>query len=110
MSGQVLFNGELPNEKTHHRDVAFVSQEDVHFRMLANSAICGAHAFLAMLTIKETFEFSMQCHVDKNATQESRQTRVTPLHYNLLLANIFSASIAPQTFGFKARREHFSGK
>lgn len=33
MSGEVLFNGEPANEKTHHRDVAFVAQEDIHFRM-----------------------------------------------------------------------------
>jgi hypothetical protein len=33
LSGEVLFNGKPANEKTHHREVAFVSQEDVHFRM-----------------------------------------------------------------------------
>eukprot|EP00026_Physarum_polycephalum_P000679 Phypoly_transcript_00680.p1 GENE.Phypoly_transcript_00680~~Phypoly_transcript_00680.p1 ORF type:complete len:1306 (+),score=176.26 Phypoly_transcript_00680:244-4161(+) len=61
LSGEVLFNGKPANERTHHREVAFVSQEDVHF---------------PMLTIKETFEFSMKCQADKNSSAESRQTRI----------------------------------
>ena len=47
LSGEVLFNGKPANEKTHHREVAFVAQEDVHFRMFNSSHIyaCNSLSF-----------------------------------------------------------------
>ena len=71
------------------------------------------HSHLAMLTIRETFEFSMKCQADKNASEESRQTRVC-----LLLCIIpricsyflYIDSIASQAIGFEACREHSGGR
>lgn len=50
IGGEVLFNGEPPNEKTHHRDVAFVAQEDVHFRKFLKKIISLFCRFIYLAT------------------------------------------------------------
>ncbi|EGC32253.1 hypothetical protein DICPUDRAFT_155800 [Dictyostelium purpureum] len=60
ISGNLLFNGRPGNEKTHHRHVSYVIQEDQH---------------MAALTVKDTLKFSADCQLG-DKTQQERNERV----------------------------------
>lgn len=60
-TGEVLFNGHPASKKTHHQSVAYVTQEDLHF---------------PTLTVRETFQFSLDCRAPKDLPEQAKGERV----------------------------------
>ncbi|GAM18188.1 hypothetical protein SAMD00019534_013630 [Acytostelium subglobosum LB1] len=61
LSGQLLFNGQLPHTDTHHHDVSYVVQEDQH---------------MAPFTVRETFKFSADMQMRPGTTEDQKNERV----------------------------------
>ncbi|KAF2073524.1 hypothetical protein CYY_005173 [Polysphondylium violaceum] len=61
ITGNLLFNGKLANLDTHHRDVAYVVQDDHH---------------MAPFTVRETFKFSADLQMSEGTTEEEKIKRV----------------------------------
>lgn len=77
-TGQVLFNGQLPSRKTHHQAVAYVTQEDTHFRMffLYDCVVKCIDVLLATLTVRETLQFSLNCQAPQDMPENAKEERV----------------------------------
>ncbi|EFA85848.1 ABC transporter G family protein [Heterostelium album PN500] len=61
LEGSLLFNGHPINHKNHHRDVAFVTQEDYH---------------MPLLTVKETLAFALDCQAPSSLTKQQKKDKV----------------------------------
>ncbi|EGC30069.1 ABC transporter AbcG5 [Dictyostelium purpureum] len=59
--GELLFNGHHINHKNHHRDISYVTQDDVH---------------VPTLTVKETFRFALDCQGRSEYTSEKKKEMV----------------------------------
>ncbi|KAM9999027.1 hypothetical protein ACTFIZ_002596 [Dictyostelium cf. discoideum] len=59
--GELLFNGHQINHKNHHRDISYVTQDDIH---------------VPTLTVKETFRFALDCLGKKELTNEEKKETV----------------------------------
>eukprot|EP01133_Synstelium_polycarpum_P008985 gene8985-10539_t len=66
--GELLFNGHEVNESTHQKDTIYVAQEDKH---------------IALLTVKETLDFSAQCNMGSEVNSAVKEERV-----NLILSQL----------------------
>ncbi|EGG18231.1 ABC transporter G family protein [Cavenderia fasciculata] len=60
-SGSLTFNGKPANKKTHHRDVCYVVQEDLH---------------MPSLTVKETFQFSADLQMNEKTTDQEKKQHI----------------------------------
>eukprot|EP01133_Synstelium_polycarpum_P017727 gene17727-21137_t len=61
VSGTLLFNGHPIDHQSHHRDIAFVTQEDSHF---------------PLLTVKETFKFALDTQRPEGLSKADQKERI----------------------------------
>ncbi|GAM23481.1 hypothetical protein SAMD00019534_066560, partial [Acytostelium subglobosum LB1] len=61
IDGQLLFNGHVADDKTHHRDTIFVPQDDRH---------------IPILTVQQTMDFSANCNMGQQSREQAKKERV----------------------------------
>ncbi|KAN0029967.1 hypothetical protein ACTA71_008107 [Dictyostelium dimigraforme] len=83
VEGELKFNDHQVDETTHQRDTIFVSQDDRH---------------IALLTVRETLEFSAKCNMGENVSQEEQSERVDLVLDQLGLSHTSNTIIGNQFF------------
>lgn len=71
-----MFNGQPAHHKTHHSSVAYVTQEDTHFRMSSSLLAMHSNYSAATLTVRETLQFSLECQAPTDMPEEAKNNRV----------------------------------
>ncbi|EGG18232.1 ABC transporter G family protein [Cavenderia fasciculata] len=64
ISGTLRFNGKPANDLTHHRDVCYVVQEDLH---------------MPSLSVKETLQFSADLQMNEKTTKDEKKKHIDQL-------------------------------
>ncbi|KAK5578429.1 hypothetical protein RB653_008100 [Dictyostelium firmibasis] len=83
IEGELKFNNHKVDDATHQRDTIFVSQDDRH---------------IALLTVRETLEFSAKCNMGENISQEQQSERVDLVMDQLGLSHTSNTIIGNQFF------------
>ncbi|EGC35111.1 hypothetical protein DICPUDRAFT_55375 [Dictyostelium purpureum] len=83
IEGELLFNRHPCAPSTHQRDTIYVSQDDRH---------------IALLTVKETLEFSANCNMGEMVDEESKKERVRLILEQLGLSHTSNTIIGNQFF------------
>jgi len=83
IEGELLFNNRAIDHETHQKDTIYVNQEDRH---------------IALLTVKETLDFSAQCNMGENVSPEEKQERVDMILEQLGLSHTVNTIIGNQFF------------
>ncbi|KAM9956063.1 hypothetical protein ACTFIW_005917 [Dictyostelium discoideum] len=83
IEGELKFNNHEVDETTHQRDTIFVSQDDRH---------------IALLTVRETLEFSAKCNMGENVSLEEQSERVDLVLDQLGLSHTSNTIIGNQFF------------
>ncbi|GAM26682.1 hypothetical protein SAMD00019534_098570 [Acytostelium subglobosum LB1] len=68
LTGKLLFNGHPINRTNHHREIAYVDQDDIHF---------------SNLTVKETLRFALDCKAREGITDLEKEYRVDHMLHTL---------------------------
>ncbi|EFA83423.1 ABC transporter G family protein [Heterostelium album PN500] len=85
--GQLHFNGKPADSRTHHRDVSYVTQEDLH---------------VACFTVRQTLKFSADLQMKEGSTEQQKNERVDQIletlglkeHQNTIVGNEFIRGIS----------------
>ncbi|EGG22126.1 ABC transporter G family protein [Cavenderia fasciculata] len=83
VEGSLLFNGHQADHRTHQSDTIYVPQEDRH---------------IALLTVKETLDFSAQCNMPSNIDQTTRDERVELILQQLGLSHTKNTIVGNEFF------------
>ncbi|KAF2071086.1 hypothetical protein CYY_007590 [Polysphondylium violaceum] len=83
LEGELLFNNRPIDHETHQKDTIYVNQEDRH---------------IALLTVKETLEFSAQCNMGENVSEQEKKERVDMILEQLGLSHTVNTIIGNQFF------------
>ncbi|KAK5579863.1 hypothetical protein RB653_009551 [Dictyostelium firmibasis] len=83
IEGDLKFNNHNVDSSTHQNDTIYVSQDDRH---------------IALLTVRETLEFSAKCNMGENVSKQEQQERINLILDQLGLSHTSNTIIGNQFF------------
>eukprot|EP01132_Coremiostelium_polycephalum_P004250 gene4250-5319_t len=93
LEGTLLFNNQEVDPSTHQRDTIYVPQEDKH---------------LALLTVKETMEFSARCNMGESIDESIKKERVNLVLEQIGLSHTVNTIVGNEFFrGISGGQKHF---